>query len=160
MFASNAIAWRVELREYSRAADSSEALSIGYIEIIVLGLVAGILVGLMGIGGGIILVPMLVYLVHMDQHMAQGTSILVLLPPTGIGALYLYWKQKHVDLTAGLVCALGFSLGGYFGSGLAIRVSSRDLQGLFGCFLMTAALLLWRKSRDVSRSKSREKINA
>jgi uncharacterized membrane protein YfcA len=135
-------------------------MSLGYIEVIFLGLAAGVLVGLMGIGGGIILVPMLVYLMHMDQHMAQGTSLLVLLPPTGIGALYLYWKQRHVDLTAGLVCAAGFLLGGFFGSRLAIHTNSRNLQGLFGCFLMTAALLLWRKSRRASEFKPEGKVNA
>jgi uncharacterized membrane protein YfcA len=135
-------------------------MSLGYIEVIFIGLAAGILVGLMGIGGGIILVPLLVYLLHMDQHMAQGTSLLVLLPPTGIGALYLYWKQKHVDRTAGLVVAAGFLVGGFFGSRLAIRTSSQNLQGLFGCFLMAAALLLWRKSKQASESKAQGKVGA
>ncbi len=130
-------------------------MSLGYAEIILLGLAAGVLVGLMGIGGGIILVPMLVYLLHMDQHMAQGTSLLVLLPPTGIGALYLYWKQRHVDLTAGLVCAVGCLLGGFFGSRLAIHTNSKNLQGFFGCFLMAAALLLWRKTKRGAASKSK-----
>lgn len=122
-------------------------VSFGSVEIILLGLMAGALVGLMGIGGGIILVPMLVYLLHMDQHMAQGTSLLVLLPPSGIGALYLYWKQRQVDLNAGLVCALGFLGGGLFGSRVAIHTNSRNLQALFGYFLMAAGLLLWRKSK-------------
>lgn len=125
-------------------------MSVGSVEIILLGLAAGVLVGLMGIGGGIILVPMLVYLLHMEQHVAQGTSLLVLLPPIGLGALYLYWKRGHVELTAGLVCAAGFLLGGWFGSSLALRTGSRNLQGLFGGFLMIAAVLLWRKSKQAS----------
>lgn len=134
-------------------------MSLGYIQVIALGLAAGILVGLMGIGGGIILVPLLVYLLHMDQHMAQGTSLLVLLPPTGIGALYLYWKQRHVDVQAGLVCAAGFLLGGWFGSRWAIHINSKNLQGLFGCFLMTAALLLWRKAKHGLPSKPQGKAH-
>src|SRR6266568_1202768 len=75
-------------------------------EVLLLGFVGGFLVGLMGIGGGIVLVPLLVYVLHMTQHAAQGTSLLVLLPPIGAGALYLYWKEKSVDLPAGLLCAL------------------------------------------------------
>jgi uncharacterized membrane protein YfcA len=125
-------------------------MSFASIEVIFLGLAAGILVGLMGIGGGIALVPLLVYFLHMDQHTAQGTSLLVLLPPTGIGALYLYWKQGQVDLAAGVVCAGGFLLGGFFGGRLALRIASRDLQGFFGLFLMAAALLLWRKAKTAA----------
>jgi uncharacterized membrane protein YfcA len=134
-------------------------MSLGHVEVIAIGLAAGVLVGLMGIGGGIVLVPLLVYLLHMDQHMAQGTSLLVLLPPTGIGALYLYWKQRHVDLRAGLVCAIGFLLGGFFGSRWAIHTNSKDLQGLFGCFLMIAALLLWRKAQPRERSQPQGKVH-
>ncbi|HXN22693.1 MAG TPA: sulfite exporter TauE/SafE family protein [Candidatus Dormibacteraeota bacterium] len=134
-------------------------MSLGHIEVIALGLAAGVLVGLMGIGGGIVLVPLLVYLLHMDQHMAQGTSIMVLLPPTGVGALYLYWKQRHVDLQAGLVCAAGFLLGGFFGGRWAIHINSKNLQGLFGCFLMIAALLLWRKAKPRQPSKPPGKVH-
>jgi uncharacterized membrane protein YfcA len=120
--------------------------------ILVLGLAVGVLVGLMGIGGGIVLVPALyhlrvpLHLSSMSQHMAQGTSLFLQLPPIGLGALYLYWKRGQVDWHAGLTCALGFLLGGYFGSLLAIRIPSRDLLGLFGLFLMVAAVLLWLRS--------------
>ena len=90
------------------------------LEIILLGLGIGILVGLMGVGGGVVLIPSLVYLMQMNQHLAQGTSLLLQLPPIGLGALYFYWKNGNVDLRAGLVCAAGFLLGGYFGSVVAI----------------------------------------
>ncbi len=115
-------------------------------EIVLLGLVVGLLVGLLGIGGGVVLVPLMVYLFQMDQHMAQGTSLLVLLPPLGAGALYLYWKEKRVDWAAGLLCALGMLLGGYVGGLTAMGVNSRNLKGLFGGFLMLSAALLWRKT--------------
>ncbi len=116
--------------------------------VLVLGLVIGVLVGLMGIGGGIVLVPALVYLFGMNQHLAQGTSLLLQLPPIGLGALYLYWKKGTVDLPAGSVCAAGFLLGGYFGSVFAVRIPSRDLHALFGLFLMVAAGLLWHQTRQ------------
>jgi len=60
--------------------------------VLLLGIVAGILVGLLGIGGGIVLVPAMVHILHMDQHLAQGTSLFILLPPIGLGALRQYWK--------------------------------------------------------------------
>ena len=116
-----------------------------WVEVILLGLAVGILVGLMGIGGGIVLVPAMVYLLKLDQHMAQGTSLFLQLPPIGLGALYLYWKKGNVNLKAGLVCAVGFLLGGYLGSLAALKIPKEQLQGLFGVFLMVSAWLLWRQ---------------
>jgi uncharacterized membrane protein YfcA len=114
---------------------------------VLLGLAAGILVGLMGIGGGVLLVPALVYLVRMDQHLAQGTTVFLQLPPLGLGALYLYWRKGKVDLRVGVACAAGFFFGGYFGSLLAIQIPSNDLRGMFGVFLMVFAVLLWPGNR-------------
>jgi uncharacterized membrane protein YfcA len=122
------------------------------LEILLLGLGVGVLVGLLGIGGGVVLVPAMVYLFRMDQHMAQGTSLFVLLPPVGLGALIVYWKRGQVDLRAGMLCALGMLIGGYLGSLIAIPLTSRNLKGLFGCFLMLVAFLLWRKTRRNSYS--------
>ena len=113
--------------------------------VILIGLGVGVLVGLLGIGGGVVLVPALVYLLRMDQHMAQGTSLLILLPPVGLGALREYWKQGQVDLRAGILCALGILLGGYVGGLIAVPIASRQLKGLFGSFLMLAAFLLLKK---------------
>jgi len=115
--------------------------------VLLLGLGVGVLVGLLGIGGGVVLVPALVYLLQMDQHLAQGTSLFILLPPIGLGALREYWKQGQVDLRAGILCALGMLFGGYAGSLIALPMPSRHLKGAFGCFLMLAAFLLWRKTR-------------
>ena len=125
------------------------------ITILLLGLVGGVLVGLLGIGGGVVLVPAMVCLLHMDQHTAQGTSLFVLLPPIGLGALREYWKQGQVDWKAGILCAVGILLGAYAGSFIALPMSSRNLKGLFGCFLMLTSLLLWQKAQsesDPSRS--------
>jgi len=112
-----------------------------------MGLIVGVLVGLAGIGGGVVLVPAMVYLLGMDQHMAQGTSLFLQLPPLGLGAMLTYWKNGHLDLWAGIMCGLGFFFGGYFGSKIAIEMDSRDLQGAFGSFLIVAAILLWWRSR-------------
>lgn len=118
--------------------------------VLVLGLVVGVLVGLLGIGGGVVLVPAMVYLLHYDQHLAQGTSLFILLPPIGLGALLQYRKNEQVDLRAGIYCAVGFLLGGYGGGRVAVHMASRDLQGVFGFFLMLSAVLLWRKAHGTS----------
>jgi uncharacterized membrane protein YfcA len=115
--------------------------------ILLLGLAVGVLVGLLGVGGGVVLVPALAYLLHMDQHSAQGTSLLILLPPVGLGALREYWKQGQVDLRAGILSAAGMLLGGYAGSLIALPMQARHLKAWFGCFLMLAAALLWRKTQ-------------
>jgi len=115
--------------------------------ILLLGLCVGVLVGLLGIGGGVVLVPAMAYLLGMDQHLAQGTSLFILLPPIGLGALREYWKQGQVDLRAGILCALGMLFGAYGGSLVALPLASRHLKGMFGCFLVLSAVLLWRKTQ-------------
>jgi len=119
--------------------------------VLALGLIVGILVGLLGIGGGVVLVPAMVYLLHYDQHLAQGTSLFILLPPIGLGALRGYWKNGQVDVRAGIYCAIGFLLGGYVGGRVAVPMNSRDLKGVFGFFLMLSAVLLWRKTSPAAK---------
>lgn len=119
--------------------------------VLVLGVVAGILVGLLGIGGGIVLVPAMVHLMHLDQHLAQGTSLFILLPPIGLGALRQYWKAGHVDLRAGILCATGMVLGAYIGGEIAVPMSTARLKGCFGGFLMVSAVLLWMKAKPAAR---------
>ncbi len=114
--------------------------------IILLGLGVGLLVGLFGIGGGAILVPGMVYLLGMDQHLAQGTSLFILLPPLGLGALFTYWKRGDVDLRAGILCALGMLAGSYLGSLIGIPMTTKHLKAAFGCFLIFSAVMLWKKT--------------
>lgn len=125
--------------------------------IVSLGLAAGVLVGLTGVGGGIMIVPALVHLLKMDQHTAQGTSLFLLLAPSGIGALYLYWKRGEVDLRAGLLCAAGIFFGGLLGGLVAVRIPSLVLRVIFGLFLMISAVPLWRRTGEVPEA---EKANA
>jgi uncharacterized membrane protein YfcA len=124
-----------------------------------LGLAAGVLVGLMGIGGGILLVPVMVYVLKMEQHTAQGTSLLILLLPVGLGALREYWKQGQVDVRAGVLCAVGMLLGAFGGSLVALPMGQRHLQGVFGCFMMAAAILLWNKTRGQAAPQPSEAEN-
>jgi uncharacterized membrane protein YfcA len=131
-----------ELVARSRAGGSLPHI----IGILILGLAAGILVGLMGIGGGIVIVPALVHLFAMGQHTAQGTSLLLQLPPIGIGALYLYWKKGHVDVPAGVAIGIGYLLGAFLGSLVAVRISGFALRITFGIFLVFAAVLLWHQN--------------
>src|SRR5690348_1146993 len=132
--------------------------------ILLLGLCVGVLVGLLGIGGGVVLVPAMAYLLGMDQHLAQGTSLFILLPPIGLGALREYWKNGQVDLQAGIYCALGFLMGGYGGGLIAVPMPSSMLKVIFGCFLMVSAVLLWRKTNGANAAESevaeRSKISA
>lgn len=114
---------------------------------LVLGVVAGIMVGLLGIGGGLVLVPAMVYLLGMDQHLAQGTSLFILLPPIGLGALREYWKAGNVDLRAGILCAIGMILGAYLGGIIAVPMSTPRLKAWFGGYLIFSALLLWIKAK-------------
>ena len=121
--------------------------------VLTLGIVVGILVGLLGIGGGIVLVPAMMYVLRMDQHLAQGTSLFILLPPIGLGALRQYWKAGNVDLRAGILCALGMILGAYVGSKFAVPMSAQMLKGLFGGFLIFSAVLLWKKAKPAAAAK-------
>jgi uncharacterized membrane protein YfcA len=134
-------ATRDEMRQ-TRKADG-----VNFALILLLGVLAGIMVGLLGIGGGIVLVPAMVHLLRMDQHLAQGTSLFILLPPIGLGALRQYWKAGNVDLRAGILCAAGMMLGSYIGGKIAVPMSTQLLQGFFGGFLMFSAVLLWMRAR-------------
>lgn len=107
---------------------------------IVLGLVAGILSGLVGIGGGIVIVPALVILFGFSQHSAQGTTIALMVPPIGILAAWAYYTQGHVDLKAAAIICLGFVFGGYFGAKLAIALPKFYLEKIFGIALLLVSL--------------------
>lgn len=97
--------------------------------------------------------PAMVYVLQMDQHTAQGTSLFLQLPPLGLGALLMYTKKSQVNLKAGGICALGILIGGYLGSKVAVRIPSNDLRTMFGLFLILAAPLVWRKHETQKSSK-------
>ena len=107
---------------------------------VILGILAGTLSGLIGIGGGIIIVPALVFLFGFSQHSAQGTTLALLVPPIGILAAWTYYKQGYVDLkVAGFIC-LGFLLGGLLGARFATGISNVMLERIFGISLLLISL--------------------
>lgn len=103
------------------------------------GLMAGMLSGLVGVGGGIIIVPALVYFMGMSQHEAQGTSLSVLLLPVGVFAVYNYYKAGYVDMQATLIIASTFIIGGFIGSKIAISFDQNIIKKVFGVFLLLVA---------------------
>ena len=107
---------------------------------LLLGLVAGVLSGLIGVGGGVIIIPVLVFLFGLSQHQAQGTTLALLVPPIGLLAAWEYYKEGYVDLKiAGLICA-GFFFGGWLGAKLATGLSSRMLEKVFGVALLLISI--------------------
>jgi len=109
---------------------------------ILLGLFVGVLSGIVGLGGGILIVPALAYFFHMNQHKAQGTSIAALLAPVGALAFWEYYKAGNVDLKAGLLIGLGFLLGGYFGGLWAQQIPELALRRIFGTLLVMIGIRL------------------
>jgi len=103
--------------------------------LITIGLLAGILSGFVGVGGGIVIVPGLVYMLGFSQHQAQGTSLFILSMPVVILATMNYWKSGNVNWKFGLIIALTFILGGYIGSKLALKVSPGLVKFLFGILM-------------------------
>jgi uncharacterized membrane protein YfcA len=109
---------------------------------IILGLVIGVFSGIVGIGGGILIIPALVYLFHMSQHKAQGTSLGALLAPIGALAFWEYYKAGNADLKAAALIAIGFFVGGYFGGLWAQRIPEAMLQRIFGALLVVIGIRL------------------
>ncbi len=107
---------------------------------ILLGAAAGVLAGMLGIGGAIFIVPVLVYVMGWNQHLAQGTTLAMLLPPIGILAAWKYYQAGHVDLkVAGLLC-LGFVAGGYVGGVFANQLPGDTLRKIFGVVLLLISI--------------------
>jgi uncharacterized membrane protein YfcA len=108
-----------------------------------LGVAAGILAGMIGIGGGLIIVPALLYFFKMDQHTAQGTSLAVLLPPTGLLAFIQYYRAGHVHVGIAIMIALGVLVGGYFGGDWAQQLSGPLLRKLFAVLMAAVAVKMF-----------------
>lgn len=108
-------------------------------EILFLGLIgvaAGVLSGFVGVGGGIIIVPGLVFLLGMTQHSAQGTSLFILLLPIGFMAVYNYWKAEQINWGYGAIIAITFVLGSYFGSKMALKLQPGLVKLIFGIIMV------------------------
>jgi uncharacterized membrane protein YfcA len=118
------------------------------VEIIILltvGLFSGVLSGVLGIGGGLVIVPALIYFLKMSQHSAQGTTLALMLPPITLLSTYAYWKAGYVDIKVTIYLCIGFFLGGYFGGKLAVMLPAMVLRRCFAVFLMGIAVHLFLK---------------
>lgn len=115
--------------------------------LISIGVAAGILSGFIGIGGGVVIVPALIYFMGMSQFQAQGTSLAIMLPPVGIMAFYNYYKAGHVNLTYAAIIAFTFIIGGYLGSKVALKLNPNVVRFVFGILMLyVSARLLWTSS--------------
>jgi uncharacterized membrane protein YfcA len=101
---------------------------------VLIGLLAGVAAGLFGIGGGVVIVPGLVYWAAFSQHKATGTSLAVLLPPIGLVATLEYYRHGNVDVRAALIIGAGMLLGSGAGAYLAHRMQGPQLRLAFGVF--------------------------
>jgi hypothetical protein len=108
--------------------------------LIATGLLAGFVGGTLGVGGGIIMIPALVFVMGMSQHNAQGTSLATMLAPIGILAVINYYRAGHVNMKFALILMLTFVIGSWFGSKWAIHLPERTLRQTFGILMMLAAL--------------------
>src|SRR5215469_2798824 len=107
--------------------------------LILVGLIAGILSGLVGLGGGVIIVPALVFLLGFSQHQAQGTSLGILLLPAGIFAVLNYYQKGYIDIKAVLLLFVGFLIGGFLGSKLSLSLPEATLKKVFAVALVCIA---------------------
>ncbi len=124
--------------------------------LITIGLIAGFLSGLVGIGGGIIIVPALVLFLGFSQKEAQGTSLGILLLPVGILAVVQYYKQGYLNVNFVLVVALSFIAGGFLGSKLALTLSDAKMKKIFAIIMMLIAI----KMLFFDHSKSTAPLNS
>lgn len=106
------------------------------------GLTAGWLSGMFGIGGGLIIVPLLVYFFKMNQLQAQGTSLMVLLPPVGLLAAMQYYKSGNVNIKVAICVAIGLFLGAYFGAKFATATNPALIKKLYGIFLILVGVAM------------------
>jgi uncharacterized membrane protein YfcA len=107
------------------------------------GLVAGVLSGLFGIGGGILIIPALIFLAKFSTKLAIGTSLGAMLLPVGLLGAYAYYQQGHLNIKASLLIGLGLFVGAYAGARLAQQISAPTLQRMFAVFILIMAVRLW-----------------
>ncbi len=119
--------------------------------IILIGIAAGMLGGLVGVGGGIIIVPALVYFIGFSQKSAQGTSLGLIMLPVGILGVLHYYKQGHVDFRVVGILAVGFLAGSYFGSKIALSLPDDTVKKIFAALLIIIAIkmLFFDKAKPV-----------
>lgn len=119
--------------------DKKENLNMWW-TLLLIGLMAGLISGLVGVGGGVVILPALVIILGFSQKLAQGTTLAVLVPPVGIFAVLVYYKSGNVDIKAAILIALGFILGSVFGAKLVSHLPSIAVSRIFAVFLIMVAV--------------------
>ncbi len=104
--------------------------------LVLIGLCAGILSGVLGVGGGVVMVPLMVFLLGFNQFEAQGTSLAALVPPVTLVAAYNYYVDGYVNWKYALVISLFFVIGGYLGSKFVVNIEEKMLKRVFGAILL------------------------
>ena len=114
--------------------------------LLLLGLLAGLLSGLVGIGGGIVIVPVLVYFLGYSQQAAQGTTLFMFLLPIGVLGVMNYYKAGFLNFNTALIMASTFIIGSYFGSKLAISLDQKTVKQIFGVIivLLGIKMIFWK----------------
>jgi hypothetical protein len=113
---------------------------LGYLLYLALGLAVGVFSGVVGVGGGLMMIPAMVLLLGFSQHQAQGTTLAMMVPPIGIAAAWVYYKQGFVDVKVAAICAVGFILGGFFGAKIATSMPDVMLKRVFGVVLLVLSI--------------------
>ena len=118
--------------------------------LIIIGFVTGILGGMVGVGGGIILVPALVFILGFSQMKAQGTSLALIMFPVGLLAVIQYYKEGHVDFKIVALLALGFIIGSFLGSKLSLSMPQQTVKKIFALLMLVIAckMLFFDKTQN------------
>lgn len=114
-----------------------------FLILILIGLTGGVLSGMIGIGGGVVMIPMMLMMLAMDQKTAQGTSIAIMLPPIGILAVYNYYKAGYVNMKYAVIIAAAFIIGGFFGSKLALALPTEMVKKIFAVLIAAIAVKMF-----------------
>ena len=127
--------------------------------LIIIGIAAGMLGGMVGVGGGIIIVPALVFFLGFSQKMAQGTSLGILLLPVGILGVIQYYKEGYVDMRVVLLISTGFFLGSFLGSKLALSLSQETVKKIFAILLIIVAVKMLFFDKKIPEKKTTVQLN-
>ncbi len=114
-----------------------------FVVLVLIGLVAGSLSGMLGIGGGIVMIPALIYILHQPQLTAQGTSLAVMIPPISLVAVMNYYKAGYVNLKYAFVIIIFFIVGTYLSSKVSLTINPTILRKIFAVFIFAVAVKMF-----------------
>ena len=130
--------------------------------LLLVGLAAGILSGLVGVGGGIIIVPCLVFFLGFSQKMAQGTSLGILLLPIGVLGAFQFYKEGYIDIKVVAIISVAFIFGSYFGSKIALKLSQENVKKIFALVMLLVAvkMLFFDNKKATPESDSIQQVSS